>query len=188
MSAMRVTCRSGAFLFESNPLILRPSRRSHSTHAPQIQCQAHEFELGLHSVQSAQAELAKSQHALDPTVWWLRDPFALPVVRLASISLQLGGHRGRVRTLCQSEHCCLRLACRPAPGSPRRDGSQKNSASRQEPALPTHYKSRGSPARAAPRPIIDHDFAAAYRRSLAPNNAGLPSLPSHQRKASLLTQ
>ena len=44
---------------------------------------------------------------------------------------------------------------------------KKNAARGEEPALPTHYKPRGSPAHAAPRPIVHHDFAAAYRRSLA---------------------
>ena len=45
---------------------------------------------------------------------------------------------------------------------------KKNATRRKEPALPTHYKPRGSPAHAAPRPIVHHDLAAAYRRSLAP--------------------
>ena len=71
---------------------------------------------------------------------------------------------------------------------PDETGVKKNSALRQEPALPTHYKPRGSPAHAAPRPIIDHELAAAYRRSLASNDAALPLLSSRQRKASLLTQ
>ena len=44
-------------------------------------------------------------------------------------------------------------------------GSKKNSAPRQEPALPTHYLPRGSPAGAAPRPILDHELANAYRRT-----------------------
>ena len=43
-------------------------------------------------------------------------------------------------------------------------GGKKNSA-RQEPALPTHYKPRGSPAGAAPRPILHHELAIAYRRT-----------------------
>lgn len=46
-------------------------------------------------------------------------------------------------------------------------GGKKNSARLEESALPMHYKPRGSPAHAAPRPIVHHDFAAAYRRSLA---------------------
>ena len=71
---------------------------------------------------------------------------------------------------------------------PDETGAKKNSAPRQEPALPTHYKPRGSPAHAAPRPIIDHEFAATYRRRLAPNDAALPLLSAHQRKASFLTQ
>ncbi len=44
-------------------------------------------------------------------------------------------------------------------------GGKKNSAQRQMPALPTHYKPRGSPPGAAPRPIVDHKFANAHRRS-----------------------
>jgi SRSO17 transposase len=44
-------------------------------------------------------------------------------------------------------------------------GSKKNSAERQVPALPTHYKPRGSPPGAAPRPILNHEFANAYRRT-----------------------
>jgi len=65
---------------------------------------------------------------------------------------------------------------------------KKNSARREEPALPTHYKPRGSPAHAAPRPIVHHDFAAAYRRSLAQDAATMPLLPARKRKATLLTQ
>ena len=42
-------------------------------------------------------------------------------------------------------------------------GGKKNSDQRQMPALPTHYKPRGSPPGAAPRPIFNHEFAAAYR-------------------------
>ena len=44
-------------------------------------------------------------------------------------------------------------------------GGKKNSAQRQEPALPTHYKPRGSPEGAAPRPILHHELAIAYRRT-----------------------
>ena len=43
-------------------------------------------------------------------------------------------------------------------------GSKKNLAERETPALPTHYKPRGSPPGAAPRPIIDHELTNAYRR------------------------
>jgi SRSO17 transposase len=69
------------------------------------------------------------------------------------------------------------------------DGAgKKNSARREEPALPTHYKPRGSPAHAAPRPIVHHDFATAYRRSLAQNAAPMPVLPARKRKAALVTQ
>lgn len=65
---------------------------------------------------------------------------------------------------------------------------KKNAARRQEPALPTHYKPRGSPAHAAPRPIVHHDFAAAYRRSLAQDAAEMPVLPARKRKTTLVTQ
>ncbi|MEY2892693.1 MAG: hypothetical protein RJA98_2601 [Pseudomonadota bacterium] len=58
---------------------------------------------------------------------------------------------------------------------------KKNSARREESALPTHYKPRGSPTHAAPRPIVHHDFAAAYRRSLAQNATPMPVLPSRKR-------
>ena len=69
------------------------------------------------------------------------------------------------------------------------DGAgKKNSAQRAQPALPTHYKPRGSPAHAAPRPIVDHDFATAYRRRLAQDVAPMSVLPARKRKASLLTQ
>jgi len=55
---------------------------------------------------------------------------------------------------------------------------KKNAARSQEPALPTHYKPRGSPAHAAPRAIVDHELAAAYRRSLAQDAAKVPLLPA----------
>jgi SRSO17 transposase len=65
---------------------------------------------------------------------------------------------------------------------------KKNPARRQEPALPTHYKPRGSPAHAAPRPIVHHDFATAYRRSLAQDAATMSVLPARKCKVTLLTQ
>jgi SRSO17 transposase len=73
------------------------------------------------------------------------------------------------------------------------DGAGKKNAARRtqggpQPALPTHYKPRGSPAHAAPRPIVHHDFAAAYRRSLAQDPSSMSLLPAPKRKASLLTQ
>jgi SRSO17 transposase len=68
------------------------------------------------------------------------------------------------------------------------DAGKKNSASFEESALPTHYKPRGSPAHAAPRPIIHDDFAAAYRHSIAQNAASLPVLPARKRKNTLVTQ
>lgn len=64
---------------------------------------------------------------------------------------------------------------------PDSDG-KKNSARRTkdsaQPAVPTHYKPRGSPAHAAPRPIVHHDLAAAYRRSPAQVAAPMPVLPA----------
>lgn len=68
------------------------------------------------------------------------------------------------------------------------DAGKKNAARSQEPALPTHYKPRGSPAHAAPRPIVHHEFAAAYRRSLGENAAQVSVLPARKCKASFLTQ
>jgi SRSO17 transposase len=65
---------------------------------------------------------------------------------------------------------------------------KKNAARREEPALPTHYKPRGSPAHAAPRPIVHHELAAAYRRSVAQDAPQVPLLPAHKRKATLVTQ
>jgi SRSO17 transposase len=65
---------------------------------------------------------------------------------------------------------------------------KKNAARRKEPALPTHYKPRGSPAHAAPRPIVHHDLAAAYRRSLAQDATPMSVLPARKRKATLVTQ
>ena len=65
---------------------------------------------------------------------------------------------------------------------------KKNAARRQKPALPTHYKPRGSPAHAAPRSIVHHDFAAAYRRGLAQDAAPMYVLPARKRKAALVTQ
>ena len=75
----------------------------------------------------------------------------------------------------------------------RRNGEagKKNSAHRRDgtqPALPTHYKPRGSPAHAAPRPIIHHELTAAYRSSLATGASPLSMLPAPKRKASYLTQ
>ena len=65
---------------------------------------------------------------------------------------------------------------------------KKNSGRRSQPALPAHYKPRGSPAHAAPRPIVAHDLAAAYRRSLAQDAAPMSLLPPRKRKTPLVTQ
>lgn len=70
---------------------------------------------------------------------------------------------------------------------PKAEG-KKNAARREEPTLPTHYKPRGSPAHAAPRPLIPDEFAAAYRRRLAQDAAQVPVLPARKRKNARLTQ
>lgn len=65
---------------------------------------------------------------------------------------------------------------------------KKKSAECEEPSLPTHYKPRGSPAHAAPRPLVHHELAAAYRRSVAQDASSLPVLPARKRKTTLVTQ
>ena len=65
---------------------------------------------------------------------------------------------------------------------------KKNAAFREEPALPTHYRPRGSPAHAAPRPLVDNELTAAYRSRLALNPSQMPLLSSAQRKTQYLTQ
>lgn len=57
-------------------------------------------------------------------------------------------------------------------------GGKKNRAKRQVPALPTHYKPRGSPAHAAPRPILDHHLAAAHRLATGSQPASVSLLSS----------
>ena len=54
----------------------------------------------------------------------------------------------------------------------------KKNTERQEPALPTHYKPRGSPASAAPRAIVHHELATAYRRSAGAKFASMSLLSS----------
>ena len=65
---------------------------------------------------------------------------------------------------------------------------KKNATQRAQPALPTHYKPRGSPAHAAPRPIVHNQLTAAYSQSLAANAAPMSVLPSRQSEATFLTQ
>ena len=55
-------------------------------------------------------------------------------------------------------------------------GGKKNSAERQAPALPTHYKPRGSPEGAAPRPVLHHEFAHAHRLASRTKPSTLPLL------------
>jgi len=59
---------------------------------------------------------------------------------------------------------------------PDESGGKKNSAQRQTPALPTHYKPRGSPPGAAPRTILDHKLAHAYRRATGSHTPAMPLL------------
>ena len=55
-------------------------------------------------------------------------------------------------------------------------GGKKNSAQRQTLALPTHYKPRGSPAGAAPRPILHYELANAYRLASRTQPSTMPLL------------
>ena len=73
------------------------------------------------------------------------------------------------------------------PATAGKKNAKATQASTQS-AIPTHYKPRGSPAHAAPRPIIDNQLTAAYRQSIAANPATMSMLHAHQRKGSLLTQ
>jgi len=57
-------------------------------------------------------------------------------------------------------------------------GGKKNSPQRQELALPTYYRPRGSPPGAAPRPLLDHELANAYRRAAGSTTAPMPVLLS----------
>jgi SRSO17 transposase len=61
---------------------------------------------------------------------------------------------------------------------PDETSGKKNSAHRQELALPTHYRPRGSPPGAAPRPILDHELANAYRHASGSTTAPMPVLLS----------
>jgi SRSO17 transposase len=63
---------------------------------------------------------------------------------------------------------------------PDEQAGKKNAAFREEPALPTHYKPRGSPPHAAPRPLVDNVFTAAYRSSLARNPSKMSLLRASQ--------
>ena len=69
-------------------------------------------------------------------------------------------------------------------------GAKKKSASGEEPALsavptesvrPTHYRPRGSPAHAAPRPLIDYELAPAHLSRPEQDTASLPMLPAFER-------
>jgi SRSO17 transposase len=71
---------------------------------------------------------------------------------------------------------------------PNEAGGKKNSAQLKEPTLPTHYLPRGSPPGAAPRPIVDHDLAAAYRRAIGQKTPTMPMLPLAVGRIKLITQ
>jgi SRSO17 transposase len=68
------------------------------------------------------------------------------------------------------------------------DVGKKNSAKSTQPAVPTHYKPRGSPAHAAPRRIVHDDLTAAYRNRLDTTAATMPMLSARKRKATFMTQ
>jgi len=106
VAAPRELCeRTWDVLLESVSLILLPSRGLQASHAPEVQRQAHELELGLHAVQSSQAELPEPEHALDPAVGRLGDPFASALGRPALGCLQLRSHARRVRTVLGVDLC-----------------------------------------------------------------------------------
>ena len=54
---------------------------------------------------------------------------------------------------------------------------KKNTAQREEPALPTHYKPRGSPAHAAPRPNVPSSLTTLRLRIAAALLKTLPRCP-----------
>lgn len=68
------------------------------------------------------------------------------------------------------------------------DVGKKNSARSAQPAIPTYYKPRGSPAHAAPRRIVHDELATAYRKRFDAAPAKMPVLPANKRKAALMTQ
>ena len=67
-------------------------------------------------------------------------------------------------------------------------GGKKTPHNAKEPALPTHYKPRGSPAGAAPHSILDHALANAYRVAAGAKPPTMSMLPPGSRRTSLLTQ
>ena len=64
----------------------------------------------------------------------------------------------------------------------------KKNTARQEPALPAHYKPRGRPQGATPRPILHHELATAHRRAAGSPPAPLSLLSSVSTSAKYLTQ
>ncbi len=64
-------------------------------------------------------------------------------------------------------------------------GGKKCAAQRPQPALPTHCKPRASPPRAAPRPILDHELANAYRIVAGAKSPAMSMLATGSRGALL---
>ncbi len=67
-------------------------------------------------------------------------------------------------------------------------GSKKNFALRQVPAVPADYIPRGSPARAASRPRLDHHIAPKIERRTRKRPGALPALQLDQSAATFVTQ
>jgi SRSO17 transposase len=67
-------------------------------------------------------------------------------------------------------------------------GGKKNFIERKVPVLPKDYIPRGSPARAAARGSLDHDFATQTQLPTDRPSRAMPLLRQSKRKASLMTQ
>jgi SRSO17 transposase len=67
-------------------------------------------------------------------------------------------------------------------------GGKKNFIERQLPALPEDYIPRGSPARTAPRPDVDHDAAPPTELSADRATRAVSVLRPRKRKTTLVTQ
>lgn len=67
-------------------------------------------------------------------------------------------------------------------------GGKKNFAQRQVPAIPKDYIPRGSPARAASRPGLDHNAALAPERRTRKRTGTLPALQLDKSKITFVTQ
>ena len=67
-------------------------------------------------------------------------------------------------------------------------GGKKNFAQRQVPAIPKDYIPRGSPARAASHPGLDHNAALAPERRTRKRTGTLPALQLDKSKITFMTQ